>query len=76
MQGKRLYDYSNIQPGDFFLHDCGSWYGMTPNGHMCNLANHKVVEHDGVITVSPSIKVSTSEVVWHGYLENGIWREC
>lgn len=60
------------------------WNCTTPNGHYGNLVNHRVVEHeDGTITVSPSILVSKcgkigqkGEVLWHGYLERGAWREC
>jgi hypothetical protein len=53
-----------------------SWMCVTPNGHMGNLRNHEVVEHeDGTISVAPSILVSdhTGEL-WHGFLEQGIWR--
>lgn len=53
-----------------------TWMVLTPNGHLGNLANHDVVEHeDGTITVSPSILVSdhTGEL-FHGWLERGEWR--
>lgn len=55
-----------------------TWMARTPNGHMGNLANHDVVEHeDGSITVSPSILVSDSKgELWHGFLERGVWREA
>lgn len=61
--------------------DKWDWAACTPNGHLANLAAHNVTEHDdGTITVSPSIKVSggvrCEEELWHGYLENGIWRQC
>jgi hypothetical protein len=58
----------------------GAWYAITPNGHAANLGSHEVLEHpDGSITVSPSIRVSTSRdgkpiEVWHGFLERGVWR--
>lgn len=79
MQGKRLYDMDNFQPGDYGkIGDI--WYGCTPNGHLGNLKNHEVVEHeDGTITVSPSILVgyegADGNDSWHGYLEHGVWRE-
>lgn len=76
MQGKRLYDPEFFQPGEYGkLGDI--WYACTPNGHLGNLANHEVVEHeDGTITVSPSILVGGDRGDdWHGYLERGIWRE-
>jgi hypothetical protein len=68
-----------LQPGEYgrHVHD-QHWIGRTPNGHLCNLSRHEVVEHeDETITVSPSIAVSKSrdEVVWHGFLERGVWRE-
>ncbi len=53
-----------------------------PTGLGGNLSNHQVVEHDdGTITVSPSILVWTEwgedrvRHEWHGYLEQGVWRE-
>lgn len=58
-----------------------TWIVRTPNGHVGDLGNHDVVEHeDGTITVSPSILVSMpqdgkSVELWHGYLERGVWRE-
>ncbi len=56
----------------FILPVCGS------------LKNHTVFENeDGTITVSPSILNSTNwgpdkiyHEIFHGYLENGIWRDC
>lgn len=71
--------------GDTYFHAC------TPNGHLCNLQRHTVIEHDdGTITVSPSIRVSGPDKtqprgpddrypdieLWHGYLEGGVWRAC
>ena len=87
MQGRRvhpnsddLFPYDGIQPGDYFVWAMnGKWYGMTPNNLLCGLGNHKVTEHEnGTITVSPSILVNngTSGKTWHGFLENGVWREC
>ena len=60
-------------------HD-GQWYARPPGHHLGGLANHDVVEHDdGTITVSPSILITAYEddcaVVWHGYLERGVWRQ-
>lgn len=84
MQGRRLqpnadgeYPWATIRPGDFFCYK-GHWYGQTPNGLLAGLAKHQVTEHpDGTITVCPSILVhrSNGEPPWHGYLENGVWRE-
>lgn len=87
MQGRRVgplhgtgYLFPHeLEPAEYALHPHDQhWYGRTPNGHLCNLSAHVVVEHDdGTITVSPSIAVSTgpNDVVWHGFLERGIWRE-
>jgi uncharacterized protein with NRDE domain len=80
VNGRRVEKYEDTA-GAFWKQD-GIWYGVTPNGHLTNLANHKVVEHeDGTITVSPSILVGKGvkagkidEQLWHGYLEQGVWR--
>jgi len=51
----------------------------TPNGHLGDLGNHDVTEHeDGTITVSPSILVSNPQEgeLYHGFLEHGVWREA
>ena len=55
----------------------GVWYGRLPcdeNLH-CNLQAHDIIEHeDGMITVHPSILVTTWDGKrWHGYLRNGEW---
>lgn len=68
-------------PGAYGTVDGVTWYGTTPNGLFANLRSHSVVEHhDGSITVSPSILVTTGlggkDPQWHGYLERGVWREC
>lgn len=86
MNGKRVFDRSphKLEPGEYtrWQADAGNWYACTPNGHVANLAAHSVVEHgDGSITVSPSIAVSTSVegkavIVWHGFLEQGVWRNA
>ncbi|MBE3065619.1 MAG: hypothetical protein IMZ54_02410 [Acidobacteria bacterium] len=66
-------------PGEYGRHPLGNvWMACTPNGHLGNLANHTVIEHeDGTITVSPSILVvgTKDEALWHGFLEHGVWRE-
>lgn len=60
----------------------GNWYCSAPGKHLGCLSKHAVTEHeDGTITVSPSILISAphegkANVLWHGYLEKGIWREC
>lgn len=88
MNGRRVYGVEpyRFSPGDYgkWLEDDDNWYAKTPNGHMANLSGHIVIEHaDGTISVSPSIKVSTTMPrgkinvpveLWHGFLENGAWR--
>lgn len=81
MEGKRVYDQDNFQPGEYGLVG-GYWHACTPNGALGNLSRHEVTEHeDGSITVSPSILVSSldskgnAHEIWHGYLERGVWRE-
>ncbi len=85
MIGKRVqpnergeYPYSDLRSGDYFIWS-GAWYGVSPNGLLCGLKNHTVVEHDdGTITVSPSILVNNGQggVAWHGFLKAGVWEEC
>lgn len=66
-----------MEIGQFGKNSNGEWMGCCPNGMYCNLTAHEVKENsDGSITVSPSILITGHEGVWHGYLENGIWREC
>jgi hypothetical protein len=85
MQGKRMYPEKQgrrvFLPGEYGMMS-GRWYACTPAGHLGDLSNHDVAEHeDGTITVSPSILVTgfddekQEKTIWHGYLERGIWRE-
>lgn len=78
MIGKRVsWDSQILNPGEFAKLPDGTWHAATPNGHIANLARHRVTEHeDGMITVAPSILVSRpkGEQLWHGFLERGIWR--
>lgn len=81
MIGTRLDNPNGLLPekGDYGKDSCGSWFGMTPNGHLANLSAHAVVEHvDGSITVTPSILVMDHNKVelWHGYLRQGVWIAC
>jgi len=82
-QGKRVElipqsgGFQLLKPGEYGKWTDGKWFGCTPNDHGCNLSAHDIIEHsDGTITVSPSILVSDNrDAVWHGFLEQGIWRE-
>jgi hypothetical protein len=87
--GRRVLglDWYNWEPGDYgFSFEDGYWVGVTPNDLSANLSRHEVQEHeDGTITVAPSIECwarRTKELAraegayWHGYLEQGVWREC
>lgn len=77
MIGRRVYDTDVFAPGEYGRHPVdGHWYACTPNGHLGNLSQHEVHEHeDGTISVSPSILVSIPATeLWHGYLERGVWR--
>lgn len=81
MQGKRVTnDENKLQdPGDYWQGEDGSWYGVCPDGQYCWLKNHTVVENaDGTISVTPSILCGGGELKpkWHGYLTNGVWKEC
>lgn len=85
MKGRRTEFPEGLpEPGDYYKTPAGEWYGCSPNGYLCNLTAHDVIEHpDGTITVSPSIGIrrQTDEKgrpvvnnLYHGYLEKGIWR--
>lgn len=85
MQGRRIYPNENgeilFKEGDYGKHpEMGVWLCWPPGSGLGNLAQHTVTEHDdGTITVSPSILIRSTDddgspVVWHGYLERGVWR--
>ena len=83
MKGKRKYpdkdDNLFLATGEYGKTSNDIWMMRAPKGHIGNLDNHNIVEHDdGTITVSPSILIQDKEYhnIWHGYLEKGIWREC
>lgn len=70
-----------FRPGEYGKVE-GVWHCCAPRetadrfGFVGNLSAHKVIEHeDGTITVSPSIKITRHDGVWHGWLERGVWRE-
>jgi hypothetical protein len=79
--GQDHRDQPGLQPGDYqrvTLDGGVAWYAMTPNGHLANLGNHTITEHDnGTITVAPSILIESAKhlSLWHGWLEHGIWRD-
>jgi len=83
--GRRIYDTDQFAPGDYGKHPAnGEWYARTPTGHLGNLSQHEVTEHeDGTITVRPSILITMRDTerrqdfeLWHGYLDRGHWRSC
>jgi hypothetical protein len=81
MQGQRILNgFEGLPPrGAYWKDSRGVWMACTPDGHLGDLSNHDVTEHeDGTISVSPSILVSAGrgKESWHGYLERGVWREC
>lgn len=64
------------QPGEYGMQN-GVWYGCCPNGAFANLSAHTVVENpDKTISVTPSILCTDHKVSWHGYLTDGVWKEC
>ena len=83
MKGRRIYPNKDgkllFAPGDYGFEN-GEWLARPPKKiplMLRSLEDHDVVEHeDGTITVSPSIKINRGDdIIWHGYLEKGIWRE-
>lgn len=80
MQGTRkdcdADGYLWLGPGEYGKDKRGAWMARAPRGHLGDLSNHDVTEHeDGTITVSPSIQITDGDGQWHGYLERGVWRE-
>lgn len=82
-KGTRKYIGSDghlwLDEGEYGQRKDGVWLARQPGGHLGNLSNHEVTEHeDGTITVSPSILISggPNSNPWHGYLERGVWREA
>ena len=80
---KDRVDGSIFEPGEYGKVNDDSFHGCAPGdaNMMCNLAGHKIIEHDnGAITVSPSILITTHtkgvQAQWHGYLIKGVWEEC
>jgi hypothetical protein len=81
LQGRRLEGDilpHTLAPGEYGRDALGTWYGMTPNGLLANLSNHKLTEHaGGVLTVEPSIYVNRGRnPEWHGFLIAGVWSAC
>ncbi len=81
--GRRVYVNVHgmlwLADGDYGRDARGRWYARPPGQHMGTLDGHDVIEHeDGTITVSPSILIISERddcaVLWHGYLERGVWR--
>lgn len=72
-----------FQPGDYWKASDGTWYGVTPTGLHCWLANHHVEElPDGTIDVVSGPWGSNSILVngdrpnaWHGAISKGVWIE-
>lgn len=85
-QGRRISgdSFYPLEPGDYGLNSLDKnflWF-RTPNGiyGRLNPSVHQISENaDGTISVSPSILCNERSLdgsTWHGYLENGVWREC
>jgi hypothetical protein len=76
--GKRRPDGTEpheLEIGEYSKIEVGLWIRL-PNGDIGHIGKGWNVtwNADGSATVSPSIKTH-GENNWHGYLENGVWRE-
>lgn len=75
--GRRIYPNEDtgqfaMAPGDYCKDKDGRWWIRAPRRSMGVLDSHTIIEHaDKTITVSPSILSDD----WHGFLEQGVWRE-
>lgn len=84
IKGRRVYSQGSavaFRSGDYGKGPAGNWLAWPPGTDLlAGLDNHEITEHeDGSITVSPSILLTGFDedgnpIVWHGYLEAGIWR--
>jgi hypothetical protein len=78
MIGRRVLDDGPFAPGDYGQVN-GVWHARGPRGHLASLEEHEVTEHeDGTISVTPSLLLvgEDNEIVWHGWLERGVWRDA
>lgn len=83
MQGTRIFNFkighTFLNKGEYAKDERdGIWYFKAPNADgIGSLANHTVIENKNkTITVTPSIISTDGNNQWHGYLTNGIWKEC
>lgn len=78
----RIESFGNIDTSKIcYWYERDKWWVYFPKCGVGNLSNHTVVENsDKTITVVPSILVDGHNkgipLVRHGYLTNGIWKEC
>lgn len=83
-QAKKIANYDDLNESEvaYWKTEDDGWYLNLPGCGLATLRGHQVIEHeDGTITASPSILLhghddSGKEVVRHGYLEHGVWRDC
>lgn len=78
----------SLMASDYKLTHNGNVWFKTPNGHIGHVTPDIwtiTEEPDGTITVSPSIKMSTTvpdgeqsreQLLFHGYLTKGVWSFC
>ncbi len=79
-------DYTGDLPAVFFLKPNARDEGVPPRSrsvqHVCSPPHTFTENPDGTLTISPSISNLTrgdtageTDDGWHGYLENGRWRQ-
>lgn len=82
--GTNIFPFDQIRLGDYWVGPTkDEVHGKTPCGLFCNLSGHDIVWHpNGNLTAHPSIFVKGTidsdpkEISWHGFLVDGIWKEC
>lgn len=85
------YSFGRMRPGDYGIGPNNLWWLCAPNGDLGTIdpEKHTVTEHaTGTITIAPSAVFTDGRPwewphidfpgfgSWHGYLEDGVWREC
>ena len=81
-QALRIKEFADIDTSKIcYWFEQGLWWIYLPKCGVGNLSNHTIVENSShTITVTPSILVKGHNkgqtLVRHGYLTDGIWKEC
>lgn len=75
-----LVGYTGGKPSVFFLlpiaGDADAPEMAKAMHHVCSPPHTFTENDDGTLTIAASIGAGAPNYYWHGFLENGNWREC